>query len=302
MREQRTIAAHVIAAPVLDRIARASRAGGSVGKVWGSTGAAAYLALDGFIVTLTGRGTPLMPNAASVTAAAGALRTFPPGGRVEFGSGRIGAAGTTLVWDPACPPCWDPTVPAAPVFLSDVRRRADALWRLLGIELWAAADDVRLLSALGERGLTVGDEPGGRLGWTVLLRALVARDASLAGEGAELLAGRGQGLTPEGDDILAGCAATLATVAVGAGWSPGELTQWKEALGAHSARTTALAGTLLDLALEGQTPEPVQRLLDFGAGERTVSRALERLLRLGHSTGLALAAAVAATLGRLELG
>lgn len=303
MTGERTLAAHAIAAPVLDKIvAYGARDGGRTGEVWGATTGAAYLALDGFIVSLTGRGTPLMPNAVSTAGAGGELRTFARGSRVRFGSGRIGAAGTTLVWDPACPPCWDPTVPAAPVFLGDMCGRADALWWLLGIEPSVATDHARLLPALDARGLALGEKPGGRHGFGLLLRSLTARDPALAGEGAELLAGRGPGLTPEGDDVLSGCAATLAALGRGAGWSPTEIAGWRAALGAHGARTTELSRTLLALALDGQAPEPVHRLLDFSAaGERAVPGALARLLRLGHSTGLALAVAVTATLGRLGL-
>ena len=49
------------------------------------------------------------------------------------------------------------------------------------------------------------------------------------------------------------------------------------------ARTTSLSATLLELAARGMGPEPLQALL---AGE---PGALDRLLRLGHSTGRAYA-------------
>ncbi len=53
------------------------------------------------------------------------------------------------------------------------------------------------------------------------------------------------------------------------------------------ARTTSLSATLLELAGRGMGPEPLQALL---AGE---PGALDRLLRLGHSTGRAYATGAA---------
>ena len=88
------------------------------------------------------------------------------------------------------------------------------------------------------------------------------------------LVGRGPGLTPEGDDLVAGVAAVLS-----------HDRSWVAALiGADlRVRTTALSATLLELAARGMGPEPLQALL---AGE---PGALDRLLRLGHSTGRAYA-------------
>jgi hypothetical protein len=63
------------------------------------------------------------------------------------------------------------------------------------------------------------------------------------------------------------------------------------------ARTTALGATLLGLAARGLAPEPAGRLLDLGpAGECAWPAALRRLRRLGHSSGLAWAAGIAAAL------
>ena len=66
-------------------------------------------------------------------------------------------------------------------------------------------------------------------------------------------------------------------------------------------RTTALAATLLELALAGRVAEPARVLLDLDpVGERAWPDALARLGRLGHSTGRAWAfgiGAAAALLG-----
>jgi hypothetical protein len=106
----------------------------------------------------------------------------------------------------------------------------------------------------------------------------------------EALVGRGGGLTPEGDDLVAGAAAVVAA----GPWDAADKAAWLEALIPQDLRrrTTALSATLLELAVTGRIAEPVHGL--FGPHWRP---ALDRLLRLGHSTGraYALGAATAAT-------
>jgi len=87
------------------------------------------------------------------------------------------------------------------------------------------------------------------------------------------LAGKGGGLTPSGDDVLAGYAAGL------------ELWHGLSAEAARIAevaagRTTRLSATLLRHAALGQLPDPAHRLLEDGDPEP--------LLRFGHSSGRAL--------------
>ena len=84
------------------------------------------------------------------------------------------------------------------------------------------------------------------------------------------LAGRGDGLTPAGDDLLAGYAAALVLF----GGRRGEA----EAIAEVAApRTTALSATLLRHAARGELPEPAHALLERGDPEP--------LLRFGHSSG-----------------
>lgn len=118
-----------------------------------------------------------------------------------------------------------------------------------------------------------------------LVRAVESRDQSLAAAVGARLIGRGGGLTPEGDDLLAGVAAVVAS----SPW-PGALREaWLGALVGDDlrSRTTALSATLLELAVAGMGPEPLQALLAGNAG------ALARLEALGHSTGRAIAAGAA---------
>ncbi|MBW3602493.1 MAG: DUF2877 domain-containing protein, partial [Actinobacteria bacterium] len=119
-----------------------------------------------------------------------------------------------------------------------------------------------------------------------LLGAARARSAAAAGAAAAALLGRGQGLTPAGDDLLAGFVA--AAVALGPeDWArrcvAGVLEQRPR------DRTTALSATLLELAARGEVVQPARPLLDLDAGEAAWGRALSRLLRVGHSTGRAYA-------------
>jgi Protein of unknown function (DUF2877) len=125
-----------------------------------------------------------------------------------------------------------------------------------------------ILVALGHDTATGRDEVA------ALARAVGTGDPAAAKAASAYLVGRGPGLTPEGDDLVAGVAAVLSHDG-----------SWVAALiGADlRVRTTALSATLLELAARGMGPEPLQALL---AGE---PGALDRLLRLGHSTGRAYA-------------
>ena len=226
---------HTVATPVRERLE------GRRGVVAGGDRGAAYADLDGFVVALTARGVPLMPNGIGL-------------------AGRAPPAGTRFTVDGAH--SWDPT-------------------------------------------LTLGDDPAGRgeeilvalrddraRGGAEILEAVERRDPELAARAAAALIGRGPGLTPEGDDLVA---ATAAVVAAGP-WPAPERDAWLKALLPEDlrGRTTALSATLLELAVTGATIEPLHGL--FGDHWRP---ALARLEKLGHSTGRAYALAAALTATRL---
>ncbi len=92
------------------------------------------------------------------------------------------------------------------------------------------------------------------------------------------LAGRGAGLTPAGDDLLAGYAAGLRLF-----WNRARDAQ--EVAEAAAVRTTSLSATLLRHAARGELPEPAHDLLERGDPEP--------LRRFGHSSGRALLAGLA---------
>jgi hypothetical protein len=94
------------------------------------------------------------------------------------------------------------------------------------------------------------------------------------------LAGRGDGLTPFGDDLLCGYAAGLVL------WH--DRREEAEALAAVAApRTTGLSATLLRHAARGELPEPAHALLE--RGDLAPLRGFGRSSGTGLARGLALA-------------
>ena len=308
-----TLPAHLVATPVLERLT-----GQRAGVVLGAGTSACWVDLDGFVVTITTREVPLLPNAAALAARSGTLHRpgAAPGGVARFAPGRIDLGALRATWDPAAPPAWDPTVreatQAGPEALA---RRGAALLAALAkpgadqnTELRAvdsrgpaareSAILVReLVDELARIGLPTTTDPDGAAALGRLFRAVRERDPEPAAGAAHGLLGRGPGLTPEGDDLLAAVAGTLAVLGPAAGWDRSALTRFRAALVAPAReRTTALSATLLELATRRQLIESAGRLLDLDPdGEGAWPPALARLERLGHGSGRAYAAGIAAT-------
>ena len=134
-------------------------------------------------------------------------------------------------------------------------------------------------------------QPSQRGQTPLLVRALVERDPSLAAAAGAELIGRGPGLTPEGDDVLAGVAGVVAS----GPWPEALRDAWVGALLGVDLRrrTTALSATLLELAAKGMGPEALQALV----GGRMA--ALDRLLRVGRTSGRAYALGAATALAHV---
>jgi hypothetical protein len=98
----------------------------------------------------------------------------------------------------------------------------------------------------------------------------------------EALAGRGPGLTPAGDDVLAGYAAGLALF-------HGRTAEAAWLAERAAPRTNALSATLLRHAARGELPEPAHVFLERGDPEP--------LLAWGHSSGRCLALGLALAFG-----
>ena len=111
--------------------------------------------------------------------------------------------------------------------------------------------------------------------------------------GVEALLGRGPGLTPAGDDALAG----ILLVAHAHGVAGPVAAAVRERLGS----TTAVSAALLDAAADGYAAAEVVALVDAAvAGDpAAVARALPAVLAIGHTSGADLVIGVAAALRHL---
>jgi Protein of unknown function (DUF2877) len=178
------------------------------------------------------------------------LRRRPPVAGRALGAGYVQVGGAVL----ALVPEGGPRMPNGIASPLPAPARGTPVWIGAGRVLQAGR------AAIGE-GPAWEPVPGVRVG----LRA----DPPLAVDPLAL-AGRGGGLTPYGDDVLAGYAAGLVL------WR-GDHAQARALADAAAPRTTLLAATLLRHAAGGELPEPAHALLERGDPEP--------LCRFGHSSG-----------------
>ena len=143
------------------------------------------------------------------------------------------------------------------------------------------ATDIALQRLTGSAGDTVR-EVRGELPATALDGL-----ATGAADAATELLGRGSGLTPVGDDVLAGWLATAAAYG-----HPADTAPVADAVAhdAHAA-TTLLSATLLDCARRGDViPQFRTLLLDLADPRGTrVDDSVAALLRVGHTSGAGMA-------------
>jgi len=205
---------------------------------------------DGFVALVSRSGTPWLPNA------------------IVLG------AGPPVVWDPFLA-ALDPGAALA-------ARGAEVL-RALGAA--DAADGLAGDPMRRPRAVATALSPP-RAAVAALLAALGAGDPAALRRAAHDLLGRGPGLTPEGDDLLAGAAAVAAAAGDPLALPP----QLREL-------TTPLSATLLELAAAGGAARPVHALLDLD--ETDWRPALRELERLGASSGRAIALGVGAAAAAL---
>ena len=218
--------------------------------------------------------------------AAPALARLPAGWRALLGSAtRIDADGFVVLVTPPGTPwlpnaialgpgptvVWDPVV--APIEPGPaLAARGTAILRALGVARPAGVAGA--LSGGGALG-----PPRGAV--AALLSALATDGAAARRRAALALLGRGPGLTPEGDDLLAGACVTAAAAGDPLALPPGLRTL-----------TTPLSATLLELAAAGAGAAPVHALLEL-TSERWPA-ALRELEGLGASSGRAMALGVGA--------
>ncbi len=124
----------------------------------------------------------------------------------------------------------------------------------------------------------------------LLLRASRKQNTTAIEEAARGLAGLGPGLTPSGDDVLAGFASVMALLSPYAYRGDGPPEDIAEIISsAARPRTTTLSATLLAYAARGEVAEPLGNLLLALARPHEafseVLFAAERVLALGGTSG-----------------
>jgi hypothetical protein len=157
----------------------------------------------------------------------------------------------------------------------------------------AARGLLALEDALDEAEAAAGFGLAGHPDPETLAAACAAGDLPGAVEAAERIVGLGPGLTPSGDDVLAGLLVSLRLF--GGAVRGGERAVWLAGwLGAAvtadaGTRTTALAATLLHCAASGAAGADVAAVLRAVAGREAPRPAVRRLLAAGHTSGADLA-------------
>jgi hypothetical protein len=132
--------------------------------------------------------------------------------------------------------------------------------------------------------------PGEDLG--ALELAFAGDDPAAAGTAAARVAGLGPGLTPSGDDVLAGALATHAW-AEAAGILPGGEPLRRAAAAAAATRTTRLGCQLIEAAAAGEVAVPLARVLASLFGRvATFPPDIAPLLAVGATSGSDLLAGV----------
>lgn len=233
---------------------------------------ALYLDVAGAVLPVVTSDAAALPTALRLAVPAGALDWgVAPGDAVPVGRGRV----TLPSVDIAVARTWTPArvrrvVRPGPGEHEAVRRLLDAT-AVAGCDPW-------LLEAL--RAHVVSGA----------LDALGHRSAEVV----QGLLGRGRGLTPSGDDALAG----VLLVSHAHGIRPGLGVAVRGAL--H--RTTAVSAALLGPAADGFAARDVVTLVDAAvAGDvDAVARAAPAVCALGHSSGRDLVAGVGAALGTVK--
>lgn len=234
------------------------------GVVLGSSSHAVWLLLDDAVVVVSTADATRLPNGVeiAVDAATEPFRSVRHAEAVEMGGNRILLAGLTVEvvrW-------WDPRPVLPPV------------------------SGAELASAIGSLPAEVPGIDGSQL-------ATALGHASAPGvmAAAEQLLGFGTGLTPEGDDYVAGAVAAMRTLGPAVGDSAAAA--MLEATAAPlaelaSARTTTFSAALIANAQRGEVAAPAGDLLRALAGRGDVDSSHAALGRVGHTSGPALAAGI----------
>ncbi|HEY8416365.1 MAG TPA: DUF2877 domain-containing protein [Thermaerobacter sp.] len=216
-------------------------------------------------------------------------RGLPGGGRSGDGWRRLVAPGQRVLWDART----GVLAVAGRVWVAFDPRELRRWHPPRGRRFAAGGEVVRVARVLGHL-LAVARSPG----WLPfrdrverLVRAAEAGDWATACGAADHLLGAGPGLTPSGDDWLAGFAAYWAAWLESGRPAPGARAfhRWcAYVAGRAPLRTTPVGAAFLLPALAGQLPEPAASLLAaLLSGEAgAVPGLARRLFRAGHHSGV----------------
>lgn len=237
-------------------------AAGTEATVLGTSGHAVWLLIEDRVIVVTTSDSTRLPNGVQLAAGSSSdlFRMVHHGATVEIGHGRImleGLAVTITRW-------WDPRPSLA---VTSSSKLAEAVAGL--------PSEVPDIDSSALRAALVAGSPGG-----ILLSA-------------KALLGKGPGLTPEGDDYLAGALAATRLLAevLGRDRTTAMIAGVSVPLAKLAdARTTTFSASLLHSALRGQVAEPAGALLRAFTGRGEVAVSHRRLQQVGHSSGPALAA------------
>jgi hypothetical protein len=273
-----TLHAATIAAP-LARLRRAE-AGGIVLAVFERS---AYLDLDGGIAVLASADLPRGPLNITLREP-GTLPAVAPRAPVALSNGmaRLGNVAVDL----AGAEVWNPALPRAPQGMTAGLRAAR---EVACAEVSTSAPEgsiAPLLSSATQAGPLL----------LPLSRGLAAIGALLEGreDPANVLpvimrdvAGRGPGLTPSGDDLLAGIVLALSLwPGIAAAFDGGAPAAGDLLTNAARPRTTRISAAYLDAARQGHGAEPWHILVrSLQRTPEETRRAVRRLLRLGETSG-----------------
>lgn len=206
-----------------------------------------------------------------------------PGCLVEAGAARI-VVGHAITLELGAATAWRAVLPPYPLQTHALRRNL-AVVRLALARRWMPGGRP---SALGQE---LAQLLARRRDW--LCAALTAGDREAACRHAQAMLGLGPGLTPAGDDFLAGLLAVL-HLPDGPAWPLRDIGGLLVADAGR--RTNAISVAMLRAAAQGRVRECVIALLrELVAGDpRTVDEALARVLAIGSTSGSDMAAGVLA--------
>ena len=233
-------------------------------SVLGASSHAVWLHAGGDVLVVSTRDATRLPNGVEIAATSGTdlFASVAHGAPAVVGPGSLefGSLGVDLVrW-------WNPR-PALPLTTSEE----------LGVAIGGLPHSVPGVDSGGLRSALDATSPEDLI------------DASVA------LLGRGPGLTPEGDDVLAGALAAIRTLGTALGSRPA-LAMLDEAEGAlvdaANRRTTTFSAALIRCAMRGEVAAPAGGLLRALAGRGDVDPNHRDLQRVGHTSGPALAAGI----------